>query len=131
MKRCLLVEASSIIRKVARRILQSEGYEVLDAATGSQGLSLCASHSFDIIIVDACLPDLEASDFIRHVRAMPLGNEPRIMICLIEADLGAIMRAKRAGGQGYMQKPFIRAQLLARIEALAAAPLTRSTAAAA
>jgi two-component system, chemotaxis family, chemotaxis protein CheY len=44
--------------------------------------------------------------------------QPQIAICLIEMDIGAILRAKRAGAQGYLLKPFNRQQLLERFRSL-------------
>ena len=46
---------------------------------------------------------------------------PQIAICLTEVDIGAIMRAKRAGANGFILKPFNRAQLLERFRLLSAA----------
>jgi two-component system chemotaxis response regulator CheY len=47
---------------------------------------------------------------------MPAATRPRIMLCLTGVDVGAIMRAKRAGALDYVLKPFDREQLLARFE---------------
>ena len=44
--------------------------------------------------------------------------KPRIMVCLTEVDIGAIMRAKRAGAEGYLLKPFNRPQLSQRFRSL-------------
>ncbi len=75
----------------------------------------------DLIVVDAALPDMEAAEVIRHVRAMPGGNLPRVLLCLVEKDVGIIMRAKRAGAQGYFLKPFDRLSLLSRLQEFTAA----------
>ncbi len=66
----------------------------------------------------AALPDLSAEEFIRRVRAIQGPVKPQIAICLTEVDIGAIMRAKRAGAQGYLLKPFNRPQLLQRFRSL-------------
>ena len=52
------------------------------------------------------------SDLIRRIRAIEAPVKPQILVSLIEVDVAAIMRAKRAGAQGYLLKPFNRAQLL-------------------
>ena len=56
-----------------------------------------------------------------RVRAMHGRVKPQIAICLTEVDVGAIMRAKRAGAQGYLLKPFTRPQLLDRFNAFSVA----------
>ena len=117
MKRCLFVDNSSVIRKVAKRILNSADLAVIEAATGADGLDMCAYDMPEIIVVDGSLEDMNVVDFIRRVRAMPAHVKPQIAICLTEVDIGAIMRAKRAGAQGYLLKPFNRPQLLERFRA--------------
>ena len=79
---------------------------------------MCAADMPDIIVVDGALPDMTAVEFIRRVRAIAGPVKPQIAICLTEVDIGAIMRAKRAGAQGYLLKPFNRPQLLERFRSL-------------
>jgi two-component system chemotaxis response regulator CheY len=117
MKRCMFVDDSSVIRKVAKRILGGPMI-VIEAASGYDALEMCMHDMPDIIVVDAALPDLSAEEFIRRVRAIQGPVKPQIAICLTEVDIGAIMRAKRAGAQGYLLKPFNRPQLLQRFRSL-------------
>jgi len=112
MKRCMFVDDSSVIRKVAKRILGGPDMIVVEAECGADAVQLCAAAMPDIIVVDGGLPDMEAVEFIRAVRAMESPISPQILVSLIEMDVGAIMRAKRAGAQGYLLKPFNRTQLL-------------------
>ncbi len=112
MKRCLFIDESNIVRKVAKRILGGADMLVIEAATGFSGLDICASAMPDFIIVDAALGDISAVEFIRRVCAIEAAHKPRVMICLTEVDIGTIMRAKRAGAEGYLLKPFNRTQLI-------------------
>lgn len=114
MKRCMIVDDSSVIRKVAKRILTGPEMVVVEASTGVQALDMCAAQMPDIIVVDGGLPDMPTVEFIRSAMALPSAVRPRIMICIPQFDLGAIMRAKRAGAAGYLMKPFNRPQLLER-----------------
>jgi two-component system chemotaxis response regulator CheY len=114
MKRCMFVDDSAVIRKVAKRILGGPDLLMIEAATGFDALGMCMAQMPDIIIVDGALPDMSAVEFIRRVRAIEGMIKPQIAICLTEVDIGAIMRAKRAGAQGYLLKPFNRPQLLDR-----------------
>ena len=121
MKRCMFVDDSSVIRKVAKRILSGPDMLVIEADGGLEALDMCAADMPDIIVVDSALPDLTAEEFIRRVRAMPSPIRPQIAISLIEVDIGTIMRAKRAGAQGYLLKPFNRSQLLERFRLIQSA----------
>jgi two-component system, chemotaxis family, chemotaxis protein CheY len=121
MKRCMFVDDSSVIRKVAKRILGSPEMVVIEAATGLDAIEMCAADMPDIIVVDGSLPDMPTSEVISRIRALESSVKPQIAVCLIEIDVGAIMRAKRAGAQGYILKPFTRPQLLERFRSLQAA----------
>jgi two-component system, chemotaxis family, chemotaxis protein CheY len=121
MKRCMFVDDSSVVRKVAKRILAGPDLTVVEAASGAEALDQCQQDMPDIIVVDSVLPDMTAVEFIQRARGVPADVKPQIVLCLVEVDVGAIMRAKRAGAQGYLLKPFNRAQLLERFRQLQAA----------
>lgn len=121
MKRCLFVDDSSVVRKVAKRILASPEMVVIEADCSHDALEMCRADMPDIIILDGTLPDMLPAEFIRHVRAMASPLVPQILISLVEADIGSIMRARRAGAHGYLLKPFNRPQLLERFRTLQAA----------
>jgi len=118
MKRCLFVDDSAVIRKVAKRILGGPDLQILEAATGFDAISMCIGDMPDIIVVDGALPDMTTVEFIRRVRGIESQVAPQIAVCLTEVDIAAIMRAKRAGAQGYLLKPFNRPQLLDRFRHL-------------
>ncbi|WP_192254808.1 response regulator [Mesorhizobium silamurunense] len=112
MKRCLFVDDSSVIRKVAKRILGGSDIVVIEAATGLDAIEICSGNMPDVVVVDGGLADMQVADLIRRIRGIDAAVKPQILVSLIEVDVGAIMRAKRAGAQGYLLKPFNRAQLL-------------------
>lgn len=118
MKRCLFVDDSAVIRKVAKRILSGLDLQIMEASTGFDAIALCAGDMPEIIVVDSALPDMTSVEFIRRVRGIDSPVKPQIAVCLTEVDVGAIMRAKRAGAQGYLLKPFDRPQLLDRFRVL-------------
>ncbi|CAN7589919.1 response regulator [Mesorhizobium sp. LjNodule214] len=118
MKRCLFVDDSSVIRKVAKRILGGSDLTVIEAATGLDAIEMCAADMPDVIVIDGALADVQAVDLIRRIRAMESVVKPQILVSLVEVDVASIMKAKRAGAQGYLLKPFNRPQLLERFRAL-------------
>jgi two-component system chemotaxis response regulator CheY len=117
----MIVDDSSVIRKVAKRILNGPEMLVVEAATGAQALDMASAYMPDIIVVDHALRDMQTCEFIRQVVALQPDARPRIMICMPQFDLGAIMRAKRAGAAGFLMKPFNRAQLMERFRLVQAA----------
>ena len=118
MKRCMFVDDSSVIRKVAKRILNGPDMVMVEAGSGLEAIEMCQADMPDIVIIDSALPDLPTVDVIRRIRAIPSAVVPHIVVCLTEKDVATIMRAKRAGAQSYLLKPFNRAQLLERFRAM-------------
>jgi two-component system chemotaxis response regulator CheY len=121
MKRCMFVDDSSVIRKVAKRILGGPDMVVIEAATGQDAVEMCEADMPDIVIVDSALPDLPTVDVIARIKSIPSAIVPHIVVCMTELDVPLIMRAKRAGANGYIFKPFNRAQLLDRFRQMSVA----------
>jgi two-component system chemotaxis response regulator CheY len=106
MKRCLIIDDSSVIRKVARRILESFGFEITEAADGRQALDVCLKDMPDAILLDWNMPVMDGYEFLRALRAMPGGDRPKVVFCTTENDLAHIARAMHAGADEYIMKPF-------------------------
>lgn len=117
MQRLMIVDDSSVIRKVAKRILSGLDFLVSEADTVQQAELHCQAQLPAILIVDATMPD--ALDLIAGVRAMEGGKTVRIYYCLVEADLKSMMQGKRAGADDFLIKPFDRAILTATFGRLA------------
>ena len=116
MKYCLVVDDSSVIRKVARRILEGCGYRVDEAEGGLEALNMCRMAMPDAVLLDWNIPETDTSDWLRKLRAMPGGSEPRVVLCTTENDVTTIARAMHAGASDYMMKPFDREQFEAKFQ---------------
>jgi len=131
MKRYMIVDDSAVVRLVASRILAGPEHYVREAACGRQALEISSADMPEVMIVNWTLPDMTALDLIAELRAMCGQSElPRIAVWLVEPDVGAIMRAKRAGAAGYLLKPFTRNLLLEGIRRIEAGTAHASRAAA-
>ena len=108
MKRCLIIDDSSVIRKVARRILEGFGFAVWEAADGRQALDACVKEMPDAILLDWNMPVMDGYEFLRALRAMPGGDRPKVVFCTTENDVAHIARALHAGANEYIMKPFDR-----------------------
>ncbi|MEI4480079.1 MULTISPECIES: response regulator [unclassified Phyllobacterium] len=111
MLRCMIVDGSPVVRKVAGRLISSHKVVVTTADTGYQTVAACSVEMPDMIILDDGLIDMPATEIIQTIRALPGGDSTKIYLCLPEMDITRIMRAKRAGAAGYLLKPFNRASL--------------------
>ena len=108
----LVVEDEKSILKLLRTILTANKYEVVEASTGAEALSLITSHCPDLILLDLGLPDLDGVEVITRIRAW--SNAPIIVISARSEDADKI-RALDAGADDYLTKPFSVEELLARI----------------
>jgi two-component system chemotaxis response regulator CheY len=108
MKTCLVVDDSSVIRKVARRILEDLEFEVEEAADGQEALEKCRLSMPDSIFLDWNMPVMDGLEFLKTLRAEDGGNVPKVVFCTTENDVAHIAKAMRAGANEYIMKPFDR-----------------------
>ncbi len=116
MKHCLIVDDSSVIRKVARRILESMHFQISEAEDGEQALELCNQALPDVILLDWNMPKMDGYAFLKELRAMPGGTLPKVVFCTTENDVGYIARALRAGANEYIMKPFDKEIMTAKFQ---------------
>ena len=93
MKTCLVVDDSSVIRKVARRILEGMNFEIIEAEDGAEALGKCQEKLPDVVLLDWNMPNMDGIQFLRTLRKMPGGDRPKVVFCTTENDVGHIARA--------------------------------------
>ncbi|MDO9382436.1 MAG: response regulator [Hyphomicrobiaceae bacterium] len=120
MRRCLIVDDSSVVRKVAAQILRSLGCTVSEAESGSDAVGLCTVLMPDIIFLDWHMPGSGKLDAIPAIRAIESDRRPHIVYVTTEHDTLDIARALSAGADSYMMKPFDRAMLSEKLDEIAA-----------
>ncbi|HVL73781.1 MAG TPA: response regulator [Beijerinckiaceae bacterium] len=106
MKHFLVVDDSAVIRKVARRILDGLSFRTSEAEDGEQALALCRTDMPDAILLDGAMPVVDGFEFLKRLRLLPNGRDPKVVFCTADCDVGTIARAMHAGADTYMWKPF-------------------------
>src|SRR5262249_44793675 len=106
MKTCLVVDDSSVIRKVARRILEGLAFEITEAEDGQQALDCCRRELPDAVLLDWNMPVMDGYEFLKALRRLPGGDKPKVVFCTTENDVVHIARALHAGANEYIMKPF-------------------------
>ena len=106
MKTCLVVDDSSVIRKVARRILEGLEFEIAEAEDGEKALEVCRRQLPEAILLDWNMPNMDGYEFLRQLRKLPGGDSPKVVFCTTENDVAHIARALHAGANEYIMKPF-------------------------
>jgi len=112
--RVLVVDDEPQIRRALVTNLRARGYEVDQAGTGEQALSLAADRHPDAVILDIGLPGVDGLDVVRGIRGW--STVPIIMLTVREDDTDKI-EALDAGADDYVTKPFSMGELLARLRA--------------
>lgn len=107
-KHCLVVDDSAVIRKVAHRILESMKFEITEAEDGSRALAACVSRMPDAVLLDWNMPVMDGYEFLKALRRMDKGRQPKVVFCTTENDVAHIARAMHAGADEYIMKPFDR-----------------------
>ncbi|WP_152045160.1 response regulator [Aureimonas psammosilenae] len=116
MRTCLVIDDSSIVRKVAGRIIASFDTATAEAASGAEGLAAAENTMPNLVLVSGNLSDMSGEDFIRRLRALEGGAAVPVIALLVESNLGQMTRLKRAGASGFALKPFDRMSLSMRLE---------------
>lgn len=111
----LLVEDDERISEPLLRVLATEGFDVLHAATGAAGVNIATSGKPDLMLLDLTLPDIDGLDVCRRVREDRPGI-PIIMLTARAEEMDVIVGLD-AGADDYVPKPFRLAELVARIRA--------------
>ena len=106
MRTCLVVDDSSVIRKVARRILEGLDFQIVEAEDGEKALEICRRTMPEAILLDWNMPVMDGYEFLRRLRDMPDGGYPKVVFCTTENDVAHIARALHAGANEYIMKPF-------------------------
>ncbi len=106
MKTCLVVDDSSVIRKVARRILEGLEFDIAEAENGEEAIEACRRQIPDAILLDWNMPKMDGYDFLRALRRLPGGDRQKVVFCTTENDVAHIARALHAGANEYIMKPF-------------------------
>ena len=111
----LLVEDDERISEPLLRVLTAEGFEVVHAATGNDGLAAVMARRPDLMLLDLTLPDIDGLDVCRKVRE-DRPEMPIIMLTARAEEMDVIV-GLGAGADDYVPKPFRLAELVARIKA--------------
>jgi two-component system cell cycle response regulator DivK len=117
-RRILLVEDTEDNREIVRDLMDSVGYELLEANDGPAGLSMATEHKPDLILMDIQLPAMDGYEVTRRIKADPALWHIPIIAVTSYALSGDEAKTREAGCDDYVAKPFSPRQLLAKINHL-------------
>ncbi len=111
----LVVEDEINMREALVFLLRSEGYTVLEAEDGEQGLTLFAAEGADLVLLDLMLPKLSGKDVCKAIRAQ--SDVPIIMLTAKDTEIDKVIGFE-IGADDYVTKPYSKNELLARMKAV-------------
>jgi two-component system cell cycle response regulator DivK len=114
-KRILVVEDHEDNRQILRDLLASAGYEMIEAENGEAGVAAATAQVPDLILMDIQLPILDGYEATRRIKANPALKAIPIIVVTSYALSGDEDKARAAGCDAYIAKPYSPRQLLARI----------------
>ena len=108
----LTVDDSPSLRMAIRIALTGAGYAVTEAGDGVEGLQKAGEGTFDLVVTDLNMPNMDGLTMIREMRKLPTYCGTPIIFLTTESDDAMKAQAKAAGATGWLVKPFVPDQLI-------------------
>ena len=116
--RALIVDDSSVMRKIVERSLRQAGLDSLvvrEAANGNEGLDILRCERVDLILTDINMPSMDGLEFVRQIKAQNVAPGVPVVMITTESSEEHVRQAIQAGARGYIRKPFTADQVKERV----------------
>jgi len=114
--RILVIDDQAQNRAFAQAALEDEGYQVILAASGEEGIERYREHAPDCVLLDVRMPGLDGFATCARIRELPHGSETPVVFLTAQRDLDTFDAALRAGGDDFLTKPVRPTELLLRVQ---------------
>ncbi len=107
--RALIVDDSSVMRKIVERSLRQAGLaisQVLEAGNGAEALAAVQSNTVDLILCDINMPVMDGLEFVKQLSHVEQAKGIPVVMITTEGSEGHVVQALSAGARGYIRKPF-------------------------
>jgi two-component system chemotaxis response regulator CheY len=107
--RTLIVDDSSVMRKIVARALQQGGVsiaEILEAGNGSEALDILRNRKVDLVLSDINMPVMDGLEFVRQLQGVENAKGVPVVMITTEGSESHVMQAISCGARGYIRKPF-------------------------
>lgn len=105
-KKILIIDDSATVRLAMSKVLSQEGFLVIDAASGKDGIQKAKDDKPNLVVVDTVMPELDGYEVCRMLRSLSLTELPGLKIILITGTIEAldIKKIRETGVDGYLLK---------------------------
>ncbi|MGB9235999.1 MAG: response regulator [Terriglobales bacterium] len=107
--RALIVDDSSVMRKIVERSLRQAGLEleeVVEAGNGAEALAALGKGAVDLILCDINMPVMDGLEFVRQLPTVENAKDVPVVMITTEGSETHVVQALTAGARGYIRKPF-------------------------
>lgn len=118
-KRILVVDDSAAVRQSVAYVLDQAGYEIVQAVDGADGLRKLDGSTFDLIVTDVNMPNMDGIELTRQVRTLEAYKFTPVVVLTTESQQDKMTAGKEAGATGWIVKPFNSEKLLQVVKRLA------------
>lgn len=108
----LAVDDSASLRQMVVFSLKAAGYFVTEAVDGVDGLEKAKEHTFDLVLTDQNMPNMDGITLIQRLRELPAYTRVPILMLTTETSVEMKTKGKEAGATGWLVKPFDPQRLL-------------------
>ncbi len=112
----LAVDDSPSMRQMVAYTLKSAGFDVTEAEDGAIALEKAKSGSFNLVLADVNMPNMDGITLVRELRALPEYRFTPLLILTTESGQDKKLEGKQAGATGWLVKPFNPEQLVATVQ---------------
>jgi two-component system chemotaxis response regulator CheY len=119
--RILIVDDSSVMRKIVERSLRQAGLElgdIVEAGNGIEALAAVREGAFDLILSDINMPAMDGIEFLRELSTVEGGKGTPVVMVTTEGSESRVVEALSIGARGYIRKPFTPDQIKERVSPL-------------
>ena len=116
MSKVLIADDDPSVRELCRVVLQSEGFEVVEAADAPKAIALAREHQPDVILLDWMMPGVDGMEALRALKGSEVTKHIPVVMLTALSGLPEITVATYTGADGYVTKPFEVDDLLALVQ---------------
>jgi two-component system chemotaxis response regulator CheY len=116
LKKILITDESDELKAELSSILNTAGYDVVEAANGADALNLLEEHNIDLLITDVNMPEVDGITLLKIIRGKAEYGKLPVLLLTVETDDDIITEARLSGANAWILKPFQKEQLLNAID---------------
>jgi len=119
--RTLIVDDSSVMRKIVERALRQAGIplaDVIEAANGSQALEILSQQTVDLVLTDINMPVMDGLELVRQLHKVDKARDVPVLMITTEGSESQVVQAIACGARGYVRKPFTPEQIKRQVLSL-------------